>query len=79
MVPSLITLNEDDKNEAFVIKGFQPGWGLEIFNRWGHPVFQTDSYENNWKPTNLSEGVYFYNITFPGGSHCNSWIQVLKK
>jgi hypothetical protein len=78
-VPNLITRNEDGRNEAFVIQGLQPNWQLEVFNRWGHKVFQTDSYDNNWTPDQINEGIYFFNIRFPGGGHCNSWLQVLKR
>jgi hypothetical protein len=29
-------------------------------NRWGNVVYKSESYSNNWKPTGLSEGVYFF-------------------
>jgi len=77
-VPNLITLNDDLKNDLFTIRGLQPDWGLEIYNRWGSQVFETSVYKNDWKPAKVEEGVYFYNILFPGGNHCNSWFQVVK-
>lgn len=77
-VPNLITFNQDGKNETFQIAGLQPGWGLEIFNRWGHSVYRTDDYKNDWMPNLVQEGIYFYNITFPGGTHCNGWLNAMK-
>lgn len=77
-IPSLITRNKDQKNEAFEIKGLQPGWKVEIFNRWGKQLFETENYQNNWVPDQNQEGVYFYNIIFPEGKHCNGWMQVMK-
>jgi PKD repeat protein len=76
--PNLIITNEDGKNEAFEIKGIQPGWKLEIFNRWGKKVYQSGDYKNNWIPQEINEGVLFYNITYPDGGQCNDWIKVLK-
>lgn len=77
-VSNLITYNNDGKNEAFQIGGLQPGWGLEIFDRWGHSVYKTDNYANDWIPNKVQEGVYFYNITFPGGTSCNGWLNAMK-
>lgn len=77
-VPNLVTLNQDNKNENFMIRGLQPGWGLEVYNRWGKKVFESSDYKNNWVPGDLSEGTYFFNIRFPEGGSCRSWLQVLK-
>jgi gliding motility-associated-like protein len=78
LVPNLITFNRDEKNEILQIKGAQPDWGLDIYNRWGLPVFHTDSYKNDWSPEKLEEGSYFFTIRFPNGGHCRNWFQVLK-
>jgi PKD repeat protein len=77
-VPNLITFNKDGKNETFQIAGLQPGWGLEIFDRWGHRVYKTNDYKNDWMPDLVQEGIYFYNLTFPGGTYCNGWINAMK-
>lgn len=77
-VPNLITLNQDTRNENFVVRGLQPGWGLEVYNRWGKKVFESADYQNNWVPSDLNEGTYFFNIRFPDGGFCRSWLQVLK-
>lgn len=77
-VPNLVTLNQDNQNENFMIRGLQPGWGLEVYNRWGKKVFESADYKNNWVPSDLNEGTYFFNIRFPEGGSCRSWLQVLK-
>ena len=77
-IPNLITQNDDTKNEAFFINGLQPGWGLDVFNRWGVKLYHSDSYDNTWVPKSVQEGVYFYIIQFPGGAHCNGWVDVIK-
>jgi hypothetical protein len=76
LVPNLITFNRDEKNETLQIRGAQSNWGLDIFNRWGLPVFSTDSYQNNWKPEGLEEGIYFFTIRFPEGGFCRNWFRV---
>ncbi len=78
-VPNLITLNDDLKNDLFIINGLEEGWVLDIYNRWGKSVYQSSSYKNDWKPDLLEAGVYFYNIRFPGNYHCNGWVELVKE
>lgn len=78
-IPNLITFNQDGKNEVFLIEGLQPGWKLDIFNRWGHGVYHTDDYKNDWSPKDVREGIYFYTITYPEGTFCNGWINAMKE
>jgi PKD repeat protein len=77
LVPNLITFNKDDKNETLQIRGAQSDWGLDIYNRWGLPVYSTDAYQNNWKPEGLEAGIYFFTIRFPEGGFCRNWFQVV--
>jgi gliding motility-associated-like protein len=77
-IPTLITSNEDGINDNLEITGLESGWKLDIYNRWGKSVYQTDNYKNDWKAVNLQEGTYFYNITFPDGYHCNGWVHAAK-
>lgn len=72
-----ISANNDGTNDTFVIKGihlFQNN--LQIFNRWGHLVYQTVNYQNDWNGINnigvflnhhrrLPVGTYFYALELP--------------
>jgi gliding motility-associated-like protein len=58
IIPNIITANGDGINDVFKITGLPPGSTLHIYNRWGNPVFKTESYNNDWSSTN--DGVYFY-------------------
>jgi gliding motility-associated-like protein len=68
--PVLTPSQKDEKNDYLLITcvEFVPNNTLEVYNRWGQSVFQTESYNNdsnNWTGTNirnepLPEGVYFY-------------------
>jgi gliding motility-associated-like protein len=70
-LPNIFTPNGDDQNDLFGpfpyrgVKEIQ----LEIFNRWGHLVFETTDPEIEWPGTYLEssepvpDGVYFYVCT----------------
>jgi gliding motility-associated-like protein len=68
--PVLTPSDMDEKNDFMLVTcvEFVPQNSIEIFNRWGQLVFQTEGYDNDsnsWKGTNsrgeaLPEGVYFY-------------------
>ena len=79
-IPNLITANDDEVNDAFFVRGIQPGyWKFQVFNRWGKSVFETDRYDLNWKANDVTAGVYYFVLRNPGGEHIfNGWIQVVK-
>jgi hypothetical protein len=37
---------------------------VQIFNRWGRPVFSSQSRDFRWYPADMSTGVYFYLVRF---------------
>ena len=68
--PNVFTPNGDGVNDSFT--PFMPYHGVEqvdmqIFDRWGRLVFETDDPKIDWKGTNkewqgiCSDGVYYYN------------------
>jgi len=65
IVPDVISPNNDGLNDVFVIgcSDFQPV-ALQIFNRWGDLVFESDNYDNSWTGTHdgndLPPGPYYY-------------------
>jgi gliding motility-associated-like protein len=67
-LPNAFSPNDDGKNDFFIPF---PGWrfidhiDLQIFNRWGNLVFQTQDPAINWNGANqegkmVSEGTYFF-------------------
>jgi gliding motility-associated-like protein len=74
-LPNFVTANNDGKNDTFSV-GIT-GARLDIYNRWGKLIFQTDNYQNNWG-AKTPHGTYYYLLTTPGGSQCKGWIQVLE-
>lgn len=66
-VPTGFSPNNDGKNDNFVVTGLEmyPENALEVFNRWGILVYNSEPYNNNWngKDNNdkhLPNDTYFY-------------------
>lgn len=74
-IPNVITPNGDGKNDTFVLG--VAGLKVEIFNRWGKRIFQSDSYTDDWGK-DVINGTYYYLLTFPNDIQCKGWIQVLQ-
>ncbi len=62
-IPNLITANDDGLNDAFFVRGIQPGfWKIEVFDRWGKLVFEDKNYKLDWKGEGLTSGYYFFQL-----------------
>lgn len=79
-IPNLLTVNGDNLNDTFKIRGIRSGyWQLDIFNRWGHQVFSSPTYNQDWKAENLESGTYFYILkNAPGDRQYTGWIWVVR-
>ena len=81
-VPEGFSPNNDGINDRFVIQGVAPGhtMRLEVFNRWGQAVYQSDDYKNDWDGVTsttsksgtparqgLPDGTYFYVLKLSDG------------
>ncbi len=73
----VITPDGNGTNDEFIIFCINdlPQNHLEIYNRWGQLVFETDNYDNTWEGTDqngnaLPEGPYYYVLEYlaPNGS-----------
>jgi hypothetical protein len=56
--PFLKDQPEEDTRQYF--KTYQ----LNVFNRWGTPIFESSSSTPYWKPSELSLGTYFYTFVY---------------
>jgi gliding motility-associated-like protein len=51
-LPDAFTPNEDNLNETYVVKGlFVKTFRMQIFNRWGEPIFVSDDIDQGWDGT----------------------------
>lgn len=83
-MPNIITPNGDGFNEYLKISNLESlkECKIEIFNRWGKLVFQSDNYQNNWNAMEESDGVYYYTVSYiswfgPGELH--GFFHVMRK
>lgn len=80
-VPQIITPNDDGKNDVLIIDGIEyfPDSWLQIYNRYGHIVYEKKHYDNTWggysnkgslggdKP--LPAATYYYTLTYNDGKN----------
>lgn len=66
-IPNVFSPDGDGKNDQWVIKGIgNNGWDVQIFNRWGELMYQTDKpAEKYWdgrtfSGVQLNSGVFYY-------------------
>ncbi|MCT4580933.1 MAG: gliding motility-associated C-terminal domain-containing protein [Flavobacteriales bacterium] len=74
-MPNVITPNGDGHNDIFYtnIADNYTDTHVTIFNRWGRKVYENTNYDNSWNGVNkggaaLPGGVYYYVLTYNGGS-----------
>ena len=75
-IPNIITPNNDNQNDVFVLPTSQRGGKLEIYNRWGRKVQEYANYQNNWGGSDQPDGVYYYYITDVSGNKTKGWVEV---
>jgi gliding motility-associated-like protein len=79
--PNVFTPNGDGVNDCFEVPGIGAGgWNLWVYNRWGKLVYRQQGYNNAWCAEGEVNGVYYYQLTKPGGPPCpiKGWVQVLR-
>lgn len=67
-IPTAFSPNNDGLNDLFRVAGTVADFSMEIYNRWGQPVFKTNSSQSGWdgKFRNLPQpnGIYVYSIKY---------------
>ena len=72
-IPEIITPNNDNDNEAFLIKWLEqyPDNNIKIFNRWGVEIFFAAPYKNDFNGVingnKLPSGSYYYLLDINNG------------
>jgi gliding motility-associated-like protein len=77
IMPNVFTPNHDGKNDEMVLGNYYSGGHLIISDRWGHTVYQSNNYLNNWDAELVPDGMYFYNFN----SDCETlkgWVEIIR-
>ena len=60
IIPNIFTPNNDDQNDTFSPQmPATSAYRLQVFNRWGSRVFESNDRDKEWDGKGLSDGVYF--------------------
>lgn len=51
---------------------------VQIYDRWGRRVFESDDYQHDWAAADQVTGVYYYEVTVEEHATCKGWIHVVK-
>jgi gliding motility-associated-like protein len=76
-VPNAFTVNNDNLNESFVVKGvYIADYNIKIFNRWGEKIFDRsscldDHWDGTYKGQDCKQDVYIYIIEAMGADRKN--------
>lgn len=65
--PNVITPNGDFVNDYLVFSflDFFPPATLQIYNRWGGLIYESNQYFNEWDANGVASGTYYYILTIP--------------
>ncbi|MEQ9441468.1 MAG: gliding motility-associated C-terminal domain-containing protein [Cyclobacteriaceae bacterium] len=72
-IPSAFTPNEDNINDQWIFPNAAifSSIQVEVYDRFGHTVFQSTNYQNNWNGTyegdKLPTGTYYYQVVVNQG------------
>ncbi|HRH34627.1 MAG TPA: gliding motility-associated C-terminal domain-containing protein, partial [Catalimonadaceae bacterium] len=84
VIPNLLTSNGDGKNDFLSLEKILPFDNcffnfdfVEIYNRWGKPVFNSSNRNFKWQPEADKDGIYFYALHFKEKSF-TSWLAVVR-
>jgi len=78
IMPNVVTPNGDGKNDLLEIP-YLPFYGqshITVLNRWGIIVYNNEDYKNDWNPSHLVDGTYYYILSLPDGKKYSSTLNI---
>ncbi len=86
IIPNGFSPNGDGVNDTFVINGLDEFTNVKInlFNRWGSMIYDSNDYKNNWNGKNLSgeevtDDTYYYTIEIPNKKTYKGYVVLKRK
>ena len=72
--PNIITPNGDGANNDFRPYMSVELVALQIFNRWGHSIYEQQDYGKGWNlDFNVAAGLYYYQLSSASGQKWTGW------
>ncbi len=81
VIPNIITPNGDNINEFFFVKNLHrhKDCTLTVYDRWGTKKYENENYLNDWKPSELHDGQYYYLLNIPDTQETfNGYFMIVK-
>ncbi|WP_167855050.1 gliding motility-associated C-terminal domain-containing protein [Hymenobacter wooponensis] len=81
VISNIFTPNGDHHNDTFRIPKLElyPENELTVFNRYGKQVFHQKNYTGNWSGSDLTNGVYYYQLFLKRlNTYHKGWVQIAK-
>jgi gliding motility-associated-like protein len=81
IIPNVFTPppNSPGFNDFFEIRGLPANSKLQIFNRWGMLVFESNNYQNNWDAAQVEDDTYYYILKTSDDRDFHGFVRVFKK
>lgn len=86
IIPSGFSPNGDGMNDYFEINGIEEysNVKLNVFNRWGNEIYESDNYKNDWNGKNMSgenvsDDTYFYTLEIPNKNSIKGYVVLKRK
>ena len=78
VLPNIITPNGDHLNDTFrPLVSLEPVT-LQVFSRWGQPVFEQANYLGSWNAGSLAAGSYYFRLSTASGESWKGWVEVVR-
>ncbi len=84
VLPNIFSPNDDLENDTFKLISYDciESFQIQIFNRWGTKVYESNDPNFEWNDNSIVDGTYFYSIlltnSFGNNSEIKGWVQVVK-
>ena len=84
-IPNIFTPNADGDNDFFRIPGIEgfPNSKLEIYNRWGNVIYQSNDYGGGWdgriNNEPVAEGTYYYILRRSDGENFHGALTITRQ
>ncbi len=73
---NIFTPNGDSKNDFFYIKNLPANSSLQIFNRWGSRVYESNNYNNKWDGGGVPDGTYYYILVLQSKEAYHGFVEI---